>query len=216
MALVPDSTIGKKIVVAVTGVILLGFVVGHLAGNLQIFEGPEKINAYSAFLKHAYPLLWGTRIVLLISILLHIICTVQLAVRNRAGRPVGYDQHAMVQASFASRFMIWSGAFLGFYIVYHLLHLTLGVARQPFSETDVYANLVTGFSVPAISSIYILGMICLGFHLNHGIYSVFQTLGLNHPKYNCWRKLFAVGASILIAAGYISIPVAVMTGIIHR
>src|SRR5437588_64474 len=106
MALLPQSTIGKKIVVAVTGLAMFGFVIGHLAGNLQIFEGPEKINAYSAFLKHARPLLWGTRVVLLVSVLLHIVCTVQLAARNRLGRPVGYERHEMVQAGLASRFML--------------------------------------------------------------------------------------------------------------
>lgn len=209
------STIGKKIVVAVTGLVMFGFVIGHLLGNLQVFQGPDKLNDYSAYLKHTLPLLWGTRLVLLVSVVLHIVCSVSLNRLNRASRPVPYVEQEIIQATFASRFMIVSGAFLGLYIVYHLLHLTFGVAHAPFSETDVYRNVVNGFQVWYISLGYILAMIALGFHLNHGIYSVFQTLGLNHPKYNCWRRVFANGASIVIAAGYISIPVAVLVGVVR-
>jgi succinate dehydrogenase / fumarate reductase cytochrome b subunit len=209
------STIGKKIVVAVTGLILFGFVIGHLIGNLQVFLGAEALNNYSAFLKHTRSLLWGTRLVLLVSVLLHIVYTVQLNRLNRASRPIGYLQHKPLQASVASRFMLWSGIFLLFYIGFHLLHLTFGVTYKPFSETDVYANVVNGFMQWPVTGIYILGMIALAFHLNHGIYSVFQTLGFNNPSYNRWRRGFAVGASIAIAAGYISIPAAVLLGIVR-
>lgn len=215
MTSVFSSTIGKKFVVAVTGLVMFGFVAGHLAGNLQVFESPQKINDYAAFLKATKPLLWGTRIVLLASVLMHIVCTVQLNRRASASRPVAYQEHTMVRASFSSRFMIWSGAFLGFYIAYHLLHFTIGSAHPDFSHVDVYRNIVTGFQSVPVSIVYILAMISLGFHLNHGIYSVFQTLGLNHPKYNCWRKLFANGTSILIAGGYISIPAAVLLGVLR-
>ncbi len=215
MTSIVRSTIGKKTIVAVTGLVMFGFVIGHMLGNLQVFQGPEKINAYAAFLKHTLPLLWGTRLALLASVLLHIVFTVQLNRRNAASRPVPYERHDMVQASVASRTMIWSGAFLGFYIVYHLLHLTVGSVHPQFSHLDVYRNLVVGFQQWPVSLIYILAMISLGFHLNHGIFSVFQTLGLNHPKYNCWRRLFATGSSIAIALGYISIPVAVLLGIVR-
>lgn len=216
MFLIPQSTIGKKIVVAITGILMLGFVVGHLIGNLQIFDGPEKLNAYAIFIKQTKPLLWGTRVVMLVSVMLHVMATVQLTRLNRASRPIPYENHQMLQAGVPSRFMIWSGIFLGAYIVYHLLHFTIGVAHQPFHDADVYANMVEGFSVWYISLVYILAMVSLGFHLNHGIYSVFQTLGLSHPKYNCWRKIFSIGTSVAIAAGYISIPVAVMMGFVTR
>jgi succinate dehydrogenase / fumarate reductase cytochrome b subunit len=210
-----NSTIGKKIIVAVTGLIMLGFVIGHLLGNLQIFEGAAVLNNYSAFLKHTRPLLWTTRIVLLVSIALHIFYTVQLNRRNRASRPVAYLKYEPVRASVSSRFMMWSGVFLLLYIVYHLLHLPIGVAATPFSETNVYANVIGGFQRWPIFTIYILGMIALGFHLNHGIGSVFQTLGLDHPRYNAMRRCFGVTVSTIIVAGYISIPVAVMLGIVR-
>jgi succinate dehydrogenase / fumarate reductase cytochrome b subunit len=210
-----NSTIGKKIIVAVTGLIMFGFVIGHLLGNLQIFEGPAALNSYAAFLKHARPLLWGTRLILLVSIFLHIAFTIQLNRQNRLSRPIGYLRHETIQASVASRFMMWSGVFLLFYIVFHLLHLTFGVTYKPFSETNVYANMVGGFRQWPVSLIYIFGMIALGFHLNHGIGSVFQTLGLNHPKYNRWRRAFALVASTAIVIGYISIPAAVLLRIVR-
>ncbi|MCG3205187.1 MAG: hypothetical protein KCHDKBKB_01906 [Elusimicrobia bacterium] len=206
------STIGKKSIVAITGLVMFGFVIGHLLGNLQVFVSADKLNAYAAFLKETKPLLWGTRLGLLLSVALHIVCTVQLNRRNRSSRPVAYQEHDLIQATLPSRFMIWSGAFLGFYVVYHLLHLTVGRVHPSFSHTDVYGNLVSAFQNPMVSTVYILAMVSLGFHLNHGIFSVFQTLGLNHPKYNLLRKIFAVGASVVIAVGYISIPVAVMAG----
>ncbi|MBV9079767.1 MAG: succinate dehydrogenase cytochrome b subunit [Elusimicrobia bacterium] len=209
-----SSTIGKKVVVALTGIILVGFVIGHMAGNLQVFEGPQKINDYSAYLKHATILLWGTRIVLLVSVTLHILCTVQLKALDVKSRPVGYVMYEPVQASRPSRFMIWSGAFLGLYIVYHIMHLTLGV-HPNFSKTDIYSNIVYGFSQWPVAVVYILAMISLGFHLHHGVYSVFQTLGLNHPKYNPWRRCLALGVAWVVAVGFASIPVAVLAGVLR-
>ena len=210
-----NSTIGKKIVVALTGLIMFGFVIGHLLGNLQVFQGPESLNTYAAFLKQTKPLLWGTRIALLVAVVFHVVFTVQLNRLNRASRPVQYRRPKPIQATVASRFMLWSGIFLLTYIVFHLAHLTFGSAVKPFSETDVYTNIITGFKLWPVSVGYMLGMIALGFHLNHGLSSVFQTLGLNNPKYNKWRNRFAVGASTLIVLGYISIPAAVLLGIVR-
>jgi len=210
-----SSTIGKKIIVAVTGVVMLGFVVGHLAGNLQVFLGPEKLNEYAAFLKREPLLLWGTRIALLVSILLHVVATVQLTRLNRLSRPIPYQRYEVLEANVASRIMMWSGLFLLVYIVYHLLHLTGGLTHPQFSPTDVYSNVITGFHVWYVSVFYILGMISLGYHLYHGIWSVFQTLGLNHPKFNCYRRVFAIVSASLISLGYISIPVAVLMGVLR-
>jgi succinate dehydrogenase / fumarate reductase cytochrome b subunit len=210
-----NSTIGKKIIVAVTGLVMFGFVIGHLLGNLQVFMGQARLNHYSEFLHEAKELLWGTRILLLLSVVLHVTATVQLNRRNKASRPVPYAQHAMIQASKPSLFMIWSGIFLGLYILYHLSHMTLGWTHAHFSRHNVYANVVTAFSSWPVSLIYILAMVSLGFHLHHGIYSMFQTLGLNHPKYNQARRAFAVGSSVAIAAGYISIPLGVLFGIVR-
>jgi succinate dehydrogenase / fumarate reductase, cytochrome b subunit len=209
-----NSTIGKKVVVAVTGLVMFGFVVGHLAGNLQIFGGREMLNDYARYLHEATPLLWGTRIVLLISVVLHFLFTVQLAAQNRASRPVKYEMHKPIQASPPSRFMIWSGVFLLLYIVYHLMHFTTGTLHPEFDPTDIYANVVIGFSSAPVTIVYILAMVSLGFHLNHGVYSMFQTLGLNHPRYNGWRRCLAMAAGWLIPIGYITIPVAVLLGIL--
>ena len=208
------TTVGKKVVVAVTGLVLYGFVIGHLIGNLQVFGGPDLINDYAKFLREAGPLLWGTRAVLLLSVVLHAVFTIQLTRLNHASRPVGYAEHRAVRASLPSRVMIWSGLFLGFYIVYHILHLTTGTAHPAFDPTDVYGNMVRGFSSPAAAGVYVLAMVALGFHLHHGVYSVFQTLGLNHPRWNKWRRVLSVGSAYLIAAGYISIPAAVLLGIL--
>lgn len=209
-----DSTIGKKIIVALTGLAMLGFVIGHLLGNLQVFLGPEKINAYADFLHHTPKLVWGTRIVLLLSVILHIVATVQLTRRNRASRPVAYQEFKSENSSPASRTMFWGGLVIALYIIFHLLHLTTGTLHPNFNPHDVYANLVIGLSVWYVAAFYILANVALGFHLYHGVWSVFQTLGLNHPKYNAWRRCLASTAAFAIAGGYISIPVAILMGIV--
>lgn len=206
-----QSTIGKKIVVALTGVVLYGFLIGHVAGNLLVFGGPAVYNHYAEAIKANPLLLWGTRSVLLLSIFLHIIYTVQLTIRNRSSRPVSYSEYNPRQANFPSRVMIWSGLLVAVFIVYHLLHFTFGIVHPDFLA-DVYQNVITGFQVTWVAVFYIVAMLALSFHLFHGIWSVFQTLGLNHPKYNAARKIFAALVTLVIIGGFISIPVAVMTG----
>lgn len=206
------STIGKKIIVALTGVILFGFVAGHMAGNLLVFAGPDVFNRYAVTLKANLLLLWGTRGILLGSVLLHVIFTLLLTRQNRASRPVGYELYKPQDSTLSSRVMIWSGLLLGVYIVYHLLHFTLGSAHPRFDSHDIYSNVIIGFNSLPVSLLYIAAMIALGFHLHHGIWSVFQTLGLNHPKYNGARRIFATTASILIVGGFVSIPLAVLMG----
>jgi len=210
-----NSTIGKKIVVALTGLIMFVFVIGHLLGNLQVFLGARAFNEYADFLHNGtHGLLWVARAVLLVSIVLHIVATVQLTRRNRASRSIPYAQHTTIQATTPSLFMIWSGVFLGLYILYHLTHLTFGWTLPGFNHRNVYANVALGFPWP-VALLYVLGMVALGFHLHHGISSMFQTLGLNHPKYNRLRRGFAVGASIAIAGGYSLIPLSVLVRIIR-
>ncbi len=209
------STIGKKIVVAVTGLLLFGFVIVHLLGNLQIFLGAQALNAYAAALRKAPALLWATRLILLASVVLHVVATVQLAIRNRQSRPVPYRDYDPREAGLPSRVMIWGGLFLALYIPYHLLHLTTGSVHPQFSPTDIYANMITGFSVWHVSAFYIVAMVALGLHLYHGVFSVFQTLGLTHPRYNPWRKRLAIGSAYLIAGGYITIPLAVLLGVLR-
>ena len=209
-----QTTVGKKAVMAVTGFILFGFIVGHLLGNLQIFLPPEKINHYSATLKSLPALLWGARITLLIAVTLHIWSSFQLWLLQRAARPVGYVKKANVNSTYASRTMIWSGPIILAFLIFHLLHFTFGAVHPggPFDEHNVYNNVVTGFQVWPVSLFYIIAMIMLCYHLYHGLWSMFQSLGFSHPVYTPWLQRFAKLFAILIAAGNISIPVAVLAG----
>jgi len=209
------SLIGKKIIVAFSGLLLFGFVVGHLLGNLQVFAGPDKINDYAQFLRDNPPLVWGTRIVLLIAVFFHILATIQLVRLNRASRPIAYKKHEIVQANLSSRIMIVSGLGLGLFIIYHILHMTTGALHHDFSHHDIYSNMGGAFSIWWVTLIYVSAMAALGYHLYHGVWSVFQTLGLNHPKYNFWRRVIAVGSAVTLAIGYIAIPVAVYVGVLR-
>ena len=210
------STNGKKAVMAVTGVILFGFVVGHLAGNLQIFEGPAKLNAYGRFLHSIGELLWPVRIVLLISVALHITATVQLALRKKAARPVGYSAKKAISSSYASRTMYWSGPIVLAFIIFHLLQFTAGYIHPHavFIQDDIYHNVVAGFQVWWVSAWYILAVSLLGMHLRHGIWSMFQSLGLNHPRHTPILKSAALLIAVLITLGYISIPISVLLGLV--
>jgi succinate dehydrogenase / fumarate reductase cytochrome b subunit len=208
-----EASIGKKVLMAVTGCILFLFVVGHLLGNLQIYLGREALNAYAHKLRELGPLLWIVRGLLLVSVLVHIVAGVQLWLANRAARPVGYLKRTWVEASFSSRTMILSGPLLAAFVLYHLLHLTWGTVHPDFNhELDVYANVVRGFEQVPASIAYILAMVFLGFHLSHGIWSMFQSVGWNHPRYMPFIQKAAVILAVLIVAGNISIPVAVLAG----
>jgi succinate dehydrogenase / fumarate reductase cytochrome b subunit len=209
-----QTTVGKKAIMAVTGFILFGFVSGHLLGNLQIFLPPEKINHYAATLRSLPPLLWGTRITLLVSVILHIWASFQLALLQREARPIKYVKRANLNSTYASRTMLWSGPIIVAFVIFHLLHLTSGTVHPggPFDEQNVYNNVVTGFQVWPVSLFYIIAMIMLCYHLYHGLWSMFQSLGFSHPVYTPWLKLFAKVVAIFIAAGNISIPIAVLAG----
>lgn len=209
-----QSTNGKKVVMAVTGAILFLFVLGHLAGNLQIFDGPARINAYGHFLKNLGELLWIVRAILLVSVGLHILATVQLWSLNRKTRPVGYAVKKSVASSYADRTMYWSGPIILAFVIFHILEFTTGNLhpQSTFVDGQIYANVVSGFSVWYISAWYIFSMILLGFHLRHGIWSMFQSVGLNHPRHTPVLKRAALWIAILIVAGYISIPISVLAG----
>ncbi len=211
-----QTTVGKKAVMAITGVILFGFVVGHLLGNLQIFLPPEHINHYAATLRSLPALLWGARITLLISVGLHIWSSWQLWLLQREARPIGYVKKTNLNSTYASRTMMWSGPIILAFVIFHLLHLTFGTIHPggPFDEHNVYNNVVTGFQVWPVSLFYIIAMIMLCYHLYHGLWSMFQTLGFSHPVYTPWLRALAKIVAILIAVGNISIPVAVLAGFI--
>jgi len=211
-----QSTNGKKVVMAVTGVMMFGFVVGHMLGNLQMFEAPEHINAYGHFLHNLGELLWLERGVMLLAIALHILATVQLALRNKAARPVGYSRQQAINSSYASRTMYWSGPIVLAFIIFHLLQFTAGYVHPhaTFVEGDVYANVVSGFQVWWVSAWYIFSMCLLGLHLSHGLWAMFQSVGLGHPRLTPMLKTAARAVAALIVLGYISIPIAVLLGII--
>jgi succinate dehydrogenase / fumarate reductase, cytochrome b subunit len=211
-----QTTVGKKVIMAVTGMMLFGFVVGHLLGNLQIFLAPEKINHYSASLKALPAFLWSARIILLIAVGLHIWSSYQLSVLQRDARPVKYVKKANLHSTYASRTMYWSGPIILAFLIFHLLHFTFGAVHPggPFDEHNVYNNVVTGFQVWPVSVFYIIAMIMLCYHLYHGLWSMLQSLGFSHPVYTPWLKHVAKVVAILIAVGNISIPIAVLAGFI--
>jgi succinate dehydrogenase cytochrome b subunit len=209
-----DTTIGKKAVMAATGAILAAFVIGHLLGNLQIFLGPDRFNGYARALKSLPELLWAVRITLLVSVAMHIWSSIQLAVVKSEARPVGYVRMKSTASSYASRTMYMSGPIVLAFIIYHLMQFTFGAGGTPFMETDPYGNVINGFRVPAVSLFYIIAMLLLCLHLRHGLSSMVQSLGLPHPRYTETLKTLAVIVATLIFFGFISIPVAVMTGVI--
>src|SRR5271168_3373228 len=210
------STVGKKIVMAVTGVMMFGFVIAHLLGNLQVFEGPAKLNAYGAFLHSIGEILWPMRIILLVAIALHIIATVQLALRNQRARPVGYSRKQAIHSSYASRTMYWSGPIVLAFIIFHLLHLTAGYIHPgaAYIEGDVYHNVISGFQVWWVSLSYIVAICLLGLHLRHGLWSMFQSLGTLQPQHTAVLEKAAIVIALLIVLGYISIPISVLVGLV--
>ena len=214
------SSLGLKIVMALTGIVLFGFVIGHMIGNLQVYLGPEVFNHYAELLRelgHGMAL-WIARAGLLVAVGLHIWSAWRLTLMNSAARPVGYREVERRESTYASRTMRWSGVILLLFIVYHLLHFTIGVhaVHPQFVPGDAYHNFVTGFQNPLVSGFYILAMLALGLHLYHGAWSFMQTLGLSHPRYDHLRYAFAALVTLVILAGNISFPVAVLTGFVHE
>jgi len=210
-----SSTIGRKAVMAVSGIALCLFTLGHMTGNMLVYRGPEALNAYAHGLRKLGALLWVVRFGLLAMALAHICAAYSLTQTSRAARAVGYRQFQPRESTYASRTMRWGGVIVLLFIVYHLLHLTFGSAHPSFVEGDVYHNVVTGFRFWPVSAFYIVAMLALGLHLYHGVWSLMQTLGVNHPRYNRLRNVVATLFAILIVVGNISVPVAVMTGLIR-
>lgn len=211
------SSIGRKVIMAATGLILFGFVIAHLVGNLQAYQGPERLNNYAEMLRHYMALLWMARLTLLAAVGLHIWSAWSLTQDNRRARAVNYDRWQPQASTYASRTMRWSGVILALFVVYHLLHFTIGVraVHPQFVEGDVYHNFVTGFQNPIVSGFYIVAMVCLGFHLWHGAWSMLQTFGVAHPTLDRARYALAAAITTAIVLGNISMPVAVMLGLIR-
>ena len=218
MAGFSGSTIGRKVVMGATGIILFGFVLGHMFGNLQLYVGPEALDSYSVFLHHFLhgSGLWVARAVLLGSVGLHVWAATSLTLTNWSARPVPYRNVARRESTYASRTMVWSGPILGFFVVYHILHFTTGTLHPSFEPGAVYHNVVAGFRVWPVSAVYIAAMIALGFHLWHGVWSMLQSLGLSHPRWNALRRVCATVFALLIVGGNISFPVAVLLGLVRE
>ena len=214
-----EAPIGKKAVMAATGAVLAGYVIAHLLGNLQIYSSdPQQINRYAAFLHNPANAvaLWAARSALLAAVVLHIVAATQLWLQNRAARPQGYVKKKDVPASYAARTMVWSGPIVAAFVVFHILHLTAGsvlpVRDIGPNAPDVRWNVIAGFQHPAVAGFYIFAMILLCMHLYHGIWSLFQSLGVNHPRYTPWIQKASAALAILVAAGNCSIPIAVLSG----
>jgi len=206
------STIGRKVVMAVSGVILVGFVTIHMTGNLLAFRGPAALDSYSHLLQSSAVILWGIRAVLLVAVLFHVHSAWSLTRDARAARPTRYARREILSSTPGARTMRWGGVLLLIFIVYHLLHFTTGTVHPDFVRGEVYANLVTGLRVPAVAIFYLVAMIALSLHLSHGVWSLFQTVGVSHPHLERGRRRLATLLAIVIPAGFAAIPVAVLFG----
>ncbi len=216
-----DSTIGKKYVMAVTGMGLFLFVIAHMLGNLQLFLGANAVNAYAIFLKSKPVLLWGLRLGLLLLVVLHITAAVQLTLRNRAARPETYANSKAYKATYASRTLLLSGLLILAFIIYHLMHFTVGLVDPNYlrltdslGRHDVYRMTILGFSHPGISAFYIAAMALLCLHLSHGVGSSFQSLGLKNKTTGVVIDRFSKAAALIVFLGNSAMPLAVLAGIL--
>jgi succinate dehydrogenase / fumarate reductase cytochrome b subunit len=207
-----DTTIGKKAVMAVTGLVLLGFVIGHMLGNLQVYLGPQQLNGYAEKLHAVGPLLWMVRGVLLVAFVVHFWSAFALIIHSWGAREQGYRKKQSIAMSY-------SGPLLLLFVAYHLAHFTYpGIAMDvgyEHSPSDVYANVVSGFSVPLVAGLYVAAQVVLGLHLSHGAWSLLQTLGVSHPRYDERLRRLARGFALFVAAGNITIPLAVLCGLVR-
>jgi succinate dehydrogenase / fumarate reductase cytochrome b subunit len=216
------TSLGCKIVVALTGLGLTGWVIFHMLGNLQVFEGPDALNTYAAFLRELPILLWSARIGLFVIAALHVGLTIRLAIHNRKARPVPYAVREYRKASFASRTMAWTGSFLLLFIIFHLLHFTAGTVDMSFADRldlqghrDVYAKVVHAFQNPLFVVLYLAAQGVLGLHLSHGVSSSLQTLGLEHPLLNrLFRSAGPLVAGIVVL-GNVAIILAIAFGVVR-
>lgn len=219
------TALGKKYAMAITGVVGIAFVIAHLVGNLKLYQGPEATEFYAVWLRESlgYPLLprtwtlWLTRITLVVALVVHVHAAWALTVVNRRARTTRYAApRDYVAADFASRTMRWTGVLVLLFLAYHLADYTWGVEALPgpYERGAVYHNVVGSLEVPAVGGLYAVAMIALGVHLYHGTWSLFQSLGLNHRRFNHWRHVLAVGLASAVTVGYLSFPVAVWTGVL--
>jgi succinate dehydrogenase / fumarate reductase, cytochrome b subunit len=224
------SAIGKKAVMAISGLILFGWIFAHMVGNLKLFMGPgidgtPALNHYAEWLRELgapiFPhevALWITRVLLLVAVIFHIHSAYALTMMNRKARPVGYADRDYVEGTYAARTMRWGGVIILLFVFYHLAHLTFGGNVAPpsqFMPGDVRHNVVSGFQIWWVSAIYIIANLALGLHLYHGLWSMFSSVGMTNPRFEHWRRAFATGFAFVITAANISFPLSVLTGFVR-
>ena len=207
-----ETTVGKKVAMAVTGIVMIGFLISHMISNVLIFSNPDHLDRYAAWLRSLGPALWLARAILLGAVVIHVAAAYQLTRRARHARPVAYDRHELQVATYAARTMRWGGVLLAAFIVFHLLHLTTGTVHPDFVPGQPGHNVIAGMQVWPVAAFYLLAMLALGLHFGHGIWSAFQTLGFNHPAYSRSRRVVAWSLAILVAGGFATIPAAAILG----
>ena len=216
LALFWQSSVGKKAVMAVTGIILVLYLITHVLANLLVFSGPDRINRYAALLHASGAALWGARLVLLVALVLHVVAATQLALRSRAARPVPYASGREPQVStLASRTIRVGGALILVFLIYHILHFTTGSAHPDFIELNPYHNVTTGFRNPVVAAVYLAAMVLVGLHLYHGVWSSGRSLGLSQPSPNPLHRRLALGLAVFIWLGFTAIVVAGFLGMIR-
>jgi len=206
---------------AASGIVLLGFVLAHMVGNLKVFQGPDKLNTYAEFLRGVGApvfghgeILWIFRIGLIVAVAVHIASAVQLTRQARAARPVAYRRAVHLEDSYASRTMRWGGVIITAFVTYHLLHLTWGSVHNSFVPGDVYHNMVAAFQVLPVTLVYTIAIAFLGLHLHHGFWSALQTLGVNHRSRTNGVRVVSAGLAIAIVLGFLVGPYAILLGVI--
>lgn len=216
------SSVGKKVLMAVTGFLWFGFLVGHMAGNLKAFTGAAHFDEYAHHLRvlgepilPEMTFLWAFRLLMLAAFVAHVVLAWSTSRTSWSARSQSYRGQENLSFSRSSAFMRWGGVLIGVFVVYHILHMTTGQAHPSFEQGAAYANLVSGLSSPWVAGFYAVAMVAVCAHLYHGLWSMFQTLGAAHPKYRGLRRPFAVVMSLLVFFGFITIPVAVLTGLLN-
>jgi len=216
LGLLWSSSVGKKVVMAVTGIIWVAYLVTHVLANLLVFQGPGRLNAYSAFLHGTGGALWGPRLVLIAALVVHVIAAAQLAGRGQEARPAGYAAGRKHQTStLAARTIRWGGALILLFLVYHVLHFTVGTAHPNFVEGNPYQNVITGFRNPVVVVLYLVAMAGVGLHLYHGVWSSGRSVGMSPPSPRPLRRSLALVLALLVWLGFSIIPIAVFAGVVR-
>jgi succinate dehydrogenase / fumarate reductase, cytochrome b subunit len=216
------SALGKKYIMAITGIVGLGYVFAHMVGNLKLYMGPDDFNTYAEFLRSLlYPLmpesgsLWAMRLVLIAALVLHVVAAAQLTAMNRKARPESYrSKRDYVAADFAARTMRWTGVIVLLFLVYHLADLTWGWANPAPEGATIYEKVIASFSQPLVAAFYLVANLALGMHLYHGVWSLFQSMGWNTRRSTHFWRTFAIAFTVIVVGGNLSFPIAVLTGIV--